>query len=448
MNARRLRGVFLNTVFSQSTQIFGQILLVPVFLHYWGSERYGHWLVLFAIPSAVALSDFGLGSAVANQLSLLSEQNRTGRLYLANGIWTLQSVANGVALAAVSLVVLTCPLGRWLALPESDRFIYRSATILLCLYSLFIAQAMTFNGIYRSINRYNLYLRYLGIARTAEVVITAVALMLGGKIVALALSYALLRGLTLAYLYFRLESEHRPCLSITSMRGLNRMVHLGIAFLAFPAGQALQNHLPVLVLNHLLGAGAVVVFATCRQVARVTTYAMSMINNSLWPEFSSLTGEGRKADAIKLHRLSISVAWMVCGLVVVILCLCGSWLMAFWTRGRVQVSSAEFACFAVPLLFNGIWSTSSVVLSATNNHSGLALRYFIGSVLAGGLCLLLVHLFGVVGAPFSLLILDIILITYVLPASCKVLGDPLSEVIKDILRMRELRRSAAHLLLG
>jgi 4-amino-4-deoxy-L-arabinose transferase-like glycosyltransferase len=139
---------------------------------------------------------------------------------------------------------------------------------------------------------------------------------------------------------------------------------------------------------------------------------------------------------------------MVCGLVVVILCLCGSWLMAFWTRGRVQVSSAEFACFAVPLLFNGIWSTSSVVLSATNNHSGLALRYFIGSVLAGGLCLLLVHLFGVVGAPFSLLILDIILITYVLPASCKVLGDPLSEVIKDILRMRELRRSAAHLLLG
>jgi hypothetical protein len=43
-----------------------QLFLIPFFIKYWGAAYYGEWLTLTIIPSFLALSEFGFGSATAN----------------------------------------------------------------------------------------------------------------------------------------------------------------------------------------------------------------------------------------------------------------------------------------------------------------------------------------------------------------------------------------------
>jgi hypothetical protein len=54
-----------------------QLVTVPFFLHSWGVAKYGDWLILFAIPSYLGLSDLGLGDASTSDMTMrVAERDR------------------------------------------------------------------------------------------------------------------------------------------------------------------------------------------------------------------------------------------------------------------------------------------------------------------------------------------------------------------------------------
>jgi len=52
------------TLYSNVSYIGGQFLLVPFYLHFWGAERYGWWLVLYAIPACFTFLDAGVSTGL------------------------------------------------------------------------------------------------------------------------------------------------------------------------------------------------------------------------------------------------------------------------------------------------------------------------------------------------------------------------------------------------
>ena len=50
VKSRIIRSLYA-TGFGQAVTVLTQLAGVPLFLHYWGVEKYGQWLVLSAIPS-------------------------------------------------------------------------------------------------------------------------------------------------------------------------------------------------------------------------------------------------------------------------------------------------------------------------------------------------------------------------------------------------------------
>lgn len=59
------------SLISKIIRVLDQLLLVPFFLTQWGAEYYGEWLTLTIIPSILAFSDLGIGSAVSNSFVLM-----------------------------------------------------------------------------------------------------------------------------------------------------------------------------------------------------------------------------------------------------------------------------------------------------------------------------------------------------------------------------------------
>ena len=71
-----------NFFYGASSQIIGNILLViqkilvvPLFLKFWGDEIYANWLVILTFAAYFSLIDFGSQPALANKLQKLLKRN-------------------------------------------------------------------------------------------------------------------------------------------------------------------------------------------------------------------------------------------------------------------------------------------------------------------------------------------------------------------------------------
>ena len=58
--------------FSQVVQILIRLGEVPLLLHFWGTQLYGEWLMLTAIPAYLAIADGGFTGAASREMSMRS----------------------------------------------------------------------------------------------------------------------------------------------------------------------------------------------------------------------------------------------------------------------------------------------------------------------------------------------------------------------------------------
>ena len=110
----RVAKGFLANSLGQTINAVAQIVLVPVFLAYWGRERYGEWVTLSAVIAYLAIIDFGMQMFVVNRLNQCyvnrDVEEHTRVLQSALLVSVLFSVA---ALAISALLLLFAPIGTW-----------------------------------------------------------------------------------------------------------------------------------------------------------------------------------------------------------------------------------------------------------------------------------------------------------------------------------------------
>ena len=63
---KRLVNNGLASILQKGVRVLEELFLVPFFISAWGAAYYGEWLTLTIIPSVIAFSDLGFGTAAAN----------------------------------------------------------------------------------------------------------------------------------------------------------------------------------------------------------------------------------------------------------------------------------------------------------------------------------------------------------------------------------------------
>ncbi len=98
----RLRKGFSANICNQVVTVVIQLIGVPILLHAWGTQLYGEWLMLFAIPVYLSLTDLGLSQSAANDMTArVARGDRAGALVI------FQSLMAFVFFATVSMFILT-----------------------------------------------------------------------------------------------------------------------------------------------------------------------------------------------------------------------------------------------------------------------------------------------------------------------------------------------------
>ncbi|TWJ00799.1 O-antigen/teichoic acid export membrane protein [Mucilaginibacter frigoritolerans] len=423
-------------VWSKISTLLFRIIQVPLLLYYLGVEGYGLWIVIASLPSWLTLANMGFGSVSANEMSIAMANGEVdkARKILSSTVALIATISA----IGILLVVLIAPFIPWESFFNLSRSRHKELTltmIWLCSSVFLSFTTDVLSGRFRAARRAHLSMLLDSFKPWLELLLMVIVLRFTTRYDYLALS---LLSSMLVYLFINtwLSGKSLPILSFSfkdiEVSRFRLLFRKGIAFQAFPLGNALIFQGNILVIQGILGPVAVALFATVRTMVRSINQLMEMVNAIIWPELSILIGTNNLVKAARLHRLGVGFTFIASVLCVLILSFFGHDIYALWTRKAIPLPQHLLILFLFPIIFNAIWYTSSVVHTSCNKHEGLAIRYLIASTMAILTCAILSYYYGVEGAAISTLIADFILIPYVIRRSLQLTGDNLSNFLSGI----------------
>jgi len=425
---RILRGFGAN-LYGQAVIILIQLAGVPILLHYWGVELYGEWLILFAIPAYLSITDLGFSISAANDMTARAERGD-----LAGVVAVFQSLVVFVyatallALALVSLLVTVLPLDAWLNISQLSDAQSRWVLWFLALAVLVnLAEGVNHAG-FRAHGDYALHVAINYNTMLAQYGAVWFLSGLGQGPVAAAAVFAAVRCLTTPAVAILLARRHRTIrfgAKHASLAQLRDLVQPATANVAVPLAQAINIQGMVLVVGAALGPAAVVVFSTLRTLTRFALSMVATISHALEPELASAWGARNIELQRRLYLRGLGVSfWLglstACTLIVI-----GRPLLTFWTNGAIEMHVALFNWLLLSTVITAFWHGSLSLLTAANRHLRAALWFVFSALTSVVLGALFLSVTGQVAlAGFALVLMDLLMTVYILKAASRLINIP------------------------
>ncbi|HEY5330468.1 MAG TPA: lipopolysaccharide biosynthesis protein [Acidobacteriaceae bacterium] len=429
-NAARQKRMALGFLSNWVSRLAGtviQLVQVPVFLHFWSVPLYGEWIAINAIPAYLSFSNIGFGTVAGNEMTMLmGRDDRAAALRVFQSCWWLILLVCAVTMVAFGVVLFTVPVSLWNrfnVLSDSDA---RWILFALGMAVLFGQLEQLLGSVYTCVGRYpyGTFVKSIISLCAFAAMMVPVVLGRGPRAAADVFAVANIVGTIVLGLMTRKDV---PWIEFgwrhARWSEIRRLTRPAFAFMAFPIGNALNLQGTVLAVSYALGPVAVVIFATARTISRVALQMVQLVNQTFWPELGAAFGAGDIALVRTLHRRACQMAVIIAlGLIAVMMTI-GPWFLVHWTSHKVPPSRELLLLLMISVLFYAGWSTSSTLLTAINRHQTLAAYYLFGTGVTVVVTYFAARTSGLKAAAASLILSELIMNTYVLPASLRVAHD-------------------------
>ncbi|MBB5344681.1 lipopolysaccharide biosynthesis protein [Tunturibacter empetritectus] len=443
---RLMLGFLTNWVGKLSTTVI-QFVQIPVFLHFWSVPLYGEWMIVNSIPAYLSFSNAGFGSVAGNEMTMLvARDDRAAALRVFQSCWWLIAFICTATIALLSGTLYYLPASRLLRLTtlgESDTkwiIFYLGVSVLLGQLEQLLQSA------YRAVGRYpyGTFLKNMFSLFAFGCMIGAVTLGAGARTTALVFASV---NVAITLFFCILVRRDIPWIEYgwqhASFAEIRKLARPAFAFMGFPLGNALSLQGSLLAVGYALGPTEVVIFSTARTVSRVALQMVQMVNNTFEPEMSIAFGAGNYELTRTLLRRACQLALLVALVLVLVMLSFGPWFLVHWTGGHVPPSRPLLSILLVIVVLYALWSTCGTLMTSTNQHQRLATYYILGTSVACVLCYLLARAYGLYGAAASLLVSEIVMNLYVVPACLRIARDTLPAFLASMLHYPPSLRPAS-----
>jgi O-antigen/teichoic acid export membrane protein len=438
MRRRLLKGIGAQG-FSQAVQIFIRLAEVPLILTFWGTQLYGEWLMLSAIPAYLSIGDGGFAGAACREMTMRSGAgSRIGNLAVYQSTWILLiviSLATGIlALGLVSVA----PLREWLGFSAMSGLEIKTVLLLLVAHVLVGFQGGLLNGGFWVAGRYANGMYFVAVMQVLEFGGMATAVALGGGPIHAALGYLAGRlfGTGLMWHGQRQASPWmRHGFTHASFRELKRLSAPAFASLSFPLGNALNIQGMRIIVGLILGPSAVALFVPLRTLSRLVMQPANIMNQLIEPELALSYGAGDSSLFKRLFTRSCQLTMWGCIGSCLLVGPGTHWIFPVWTGGNVVMHWPTYIILIAGVLINGNWYTALMVPYATNRHGIIGHFYILVYGAASfGLGYILVTRFGLGGAALALLLAEVAMAVVVIHATLKMVNMGTTQWLNTVLR--------------
>lgn len=419
-------GVAANA-YGQAVTLAIQILSVPIFIYYWGMERYGEWLMLTAVPVYLLLSDFGVGAIAANKMvafSTVEKKDKAVEVFSSANLFVLV-----VSILMMSIYLIYYIAGGGGLLFSDGSFEARDidfALLFLVVQVIFSLNTNMLSAAYRAQDRYAEGMVYIHSARLFESLLSIFALISTRELAVVCASACGAR--IFVYLIMRarivqVEPAYSVFVSKASFYEIKRMLSPAFAFLAFPLGLAFSVQGLTIAIGSVLGAVAVAQFTALRTVSRVLVQISNVFSQSLWPEITRAFEKGNHALVSAVRIQSFRGAFLVGLLISVVIYSFANEIFELWVGSELTVDRLVLMLLLGVALVNVMGQPSWVLLMATSNHKKFSILFLVSSFMVVLLSIFLMPYFGLLAVGGVLLSSELLLFLFSLSMGGRVLNE-------------------------
>ncbi|MBV9564986.1 MAG: hypothetical protein JOY90_31745 [Bradyrhizobium sp.] len=390
-----------------------QVLLVPVFLHFWTSDVLAAWLALYATGNLVLIADAGLQFRAINRFfafkSSVDRDGRTGRFYAAMlGIYWKLAGGLGLLLAMLQQIAIPSQVLGFEAVPHFDvAFLVMTVGMVLTL------PANLTSGLYRAGGRYGRVVWIQNGAMALAQLAQLVAAVATGSLLAVTVAYVGSLLAMSAYLLAidapRLFPSLRQRAAAPSWRWSLGQFRLGFPFAVAGAAELALLNVPVLLISALItDRTAVAQWGLTRVIAGLMRMLCAQATLPLAAELGHDYVTGQKEALRELYaRGSALLALLASGMGAALLAFWPDFF-AIWTRGSVPYDPA----LTVVLLLGATLVAPSLLALGFANYSNrgplLLWTKSIQLAILMVLSVILIPRFGPLGAAIALVAGDVV----------------------------------------
>ena len=433
--------------FGRAVVIVVQLIGVPILLRAWGTALYGEWLVLFAIPSFLSMTDLGFSMSAANDMSQkFARGDSHAALKVFQSLCALVYVGAAAGAVTVACLLFILPLRNWINLTAVP---LETARWILLLLSLEVLVRLT-DGInhagFRASGDYAYHATIFYLTFLAQYIAIWLVASLGYGPLWAAGAYLIVRCLVTPFVAYLLVKKHR-WLKIgflhASRPELKRLSGPAVANLSIPLAQALNAQGMVVVVGAILGPIAVVIFSTLRTLTRLTLQMIQVVANAAEPEIAAAFGrqDVRLSRELFVHSVRAGL-WLAVNTIAFLL-IAGPFILSHWTHGKVPMDTRLFDLLLASAGASVVWYPAFVVLKAGNLHLRASQLYSISSAIVVGISGLLLSLTGRLSdAGLALLVTDAVMAGYTLRSASHVVGVSVVESLTQAVNPFPMIRTA------
>lgn len=403
--------------FGIGVALLNQLLLVPFYLKFWGTELYSDWIVISALTAIFSMSDIGLNNVVQNEFAIKFSSGKIEecRSLIISNICII-AITSSVCIFGSIVYIIFFDFGKQLGLhvitikEASIVFVFLVIQLFLVMFSGIE------NAVYRACHKTDRAIMMDQIGKLCQFAITFVCLYSGSSMTTLVVLLIMPTLFLIAIKHYdsRKWFTYRFKFAYIDLKMIKSLLLPSISFMSFPLGNAIILQGYTLLVNKLLGADSVVLYNTTRTMCNFVTQVLSTIKNSAWPEYSIAYGKEDYATMRYLYRKSLKMTTFGSIAIGVLLIILGPYIYQIWTHGQVHFSYSLMTAFICTIIMENIWSTSSITFVATNNHKRLGLLF----VLTASLSILLAYYIFLWSDSLSMMVLSLLLMHITLSAYC------------------------------
>lgn len=388
--------------FGIGVQLINQIVLVPIYILCWGNELYSDWIVLSALTTIFSLSDVGLNNVIQNRFSIkLSEGDIRECKSLLTNNFVLVFGTLLITLLVVFVFVNCIDITELMSIHILNRTEANCVFVIL-LVKVFIGMLSGIeSSVYRASHKASRAIYMDQICNLCIAIITLFCVYIKCDIVLMCV-FVCLPQIVLVLVKHRDSQQYFSyifSLKYFDWNSLKNILLPSFTFMSFPLSNTIVLQGYTLVVNSFFGAESVVLYNTTRTLCNFMKSLLSTIQGSVWPEYSIAFGSGNYTKMKYLHRKTIKVTISASVLMGIFLLILGPFIYQIWTHNAVTFKFSLMVVFVAILILQSLWTSSSVTLMATNNHSKL------GGVnlICSSISLVLAYIAGYFGYDLSLI---------------------------------------------
>jgi O-antigen/teichoic acid export membrane protein len=409
----------------------GSLVLVPLFLRYWSPTSYGEYLALFAAVGYLGSLDIGMQQASVNRLTQAYARNDLDeyRTVQHSSLFFYLVMSALITLLVGSLVWLL-PIPHWIGLRTTKPTTATLVIILLAGQVMWSMPMRLISAIYQTMGNLARSQWLANAQQLLLVLLSALALILGGGMLAIASVQILTVGLV--SLFVLLDIHRRfpalfPGIARAKLSALKELASPSLLFALLVVGNLIAYQGSILVVSAALGGLAVAVLSVTKAMIDVVRQGLYSINLALCPDFARMETLGEFEKLRTVHRITVAAVAAVTLAFAASVWYEGALIITVWTRGRIEPDVTLLRLFLILMAFQTTWAASSTVATATNRHKVQAIGYFLSAIIGIGLVAALLPSLGLRAVPVGLTLGEAIgCYHFVIKATCRIIGESYS----------------------